>query len=67
MTIINEDYNNVITVYLLKEIYLCFQSVWGSFWSNGKWGFKCCHSTIKESYCTGEAGREAAQVIIWGL
>lgn len=34
-------------------------SVWGSFWKNGLWGFKCCHSLIKESYCTGEAGIQA--------
>lgn len=35
------------------------KSVWGSFWQNGKWGFACCHSFIKNSYCTGEAGKEA--------
>lgn len=22
-------------------------SVWGSFWSNGQWGYKCCHSFVK--------------------
>lgn len=26
-------------------------SVWGSFWKEGKWGFKCCHSFIKNSWC----------------
>ncbi|WAR22552.1 SLU7-like protein [Mya arenaria] len=36
-------------------------SVWGSYWSAGHWGFKCCCSFIKESYCTGLAGIEAAQ------
>ncbi|XP_076164779.1 pre-mRNA-splicing factor Slu7 isoform X2 [Ptiloglossa arizonensis] len=30
-------------------------SVWGSYWQSGKWGYKCCHSCIKNSYCTGEA------------
>jgi len=35
-------------------------SVWGSFWHNGKWGYKCCHSFVKASYCTGEAGKAAA-------
>lgn len=35
------------------------KSVWGSWWSNFQWGFACCHSTVKNSYCTGEAGREA--------
>ena len=34
-------------------------SVWGSFWSEGKWGYKCCHSFVKASYCTGEAGKAA--------
>ncbi|XP_051167554.1 pre-mRNA-splicing factor Slu7-like [Leptopilina boulardi] len=39
-------------------------SVWGSFWRDGKWGFKCCHSFIKNSYCTGESGKLAADVPI---
>lgn len=26
-------------------------SVWGSFWKNGEWGFKCCHIVIKNSWC----------------
>lgn len=34
-------------------------SVWGSWWSNFQWGFACCHSTIKNSYCTGEEGKLA--------
>lgn len=33
-------------------------SVWGSFWHEGKWGFKCCYSFVKMSYCTGASGRE---------
>ncbi|RXG55162.1 Pre-mRNA-splicing factor SLU7 [Armadillidium vulgare] len=33
-------------------------SVWGSYWKDGRWGYKCCHSFIKNSYCTGEAGKE---------
>ncbi|XP_022920715.2 pre-mRNA-splicing factor Slu7 [Onthophagus taurus] len=33
-------------------------SVWGSYWTNGNWGYKCCHSFIKNSYCLGEAGFE---------
>lgn len=32
-------------------------TVWGSYWNFGKWGYKCCHSTIKNSYCVGEGGR----------
>ncbi|KAK5998938.1 Pre-mRNA-splicing factor SLU7 [Cladobotryum mycophilum] len=34
-------------------------SVWGSWWSNFKWGYTCCHSFIKNSYCTGEEGKTA--------
>lgn len=34
-------------------------SVWGSWWANFQWGFECCHSTIKNSYCTGEDGKKA--------
>ncbi|KAL9138327.1 MAG: hypothetical protein Q9175_000470 [Cornicularia normoerica] len=34
-------------------------SVWGSWWSNFQWGYACCHSTIKNSYCTGEEGKLA--------
>uniref|UniRef100_A0A6Q2XV53 Pre-mRNA-splicing factor SLU7 n=1 Tax=Esox lucius TaxID=8010 RepID=A0A6Q2XV53_ESOLU len=30
--------------------------IWGSYWRDGCWGFKCCHSMVKQSYCTGEAG-----------
>jgi len=33
-------------------------SVWGSFWNEGKWGYKCCYSFVKNSWCTGAAGRE---------
>ncbi|PNW85593.1 hypothetical protein CHLRE_03g194000v5 [Chlamydomonas reinhardtii] len=34
--------------------------VWGSWWRDGQWGFACCHSTVKNSYCTGKAGESAA-------
>ena len=34
-------------------------SIWGSWWSNSQWGYACCHSTIKNSYCTGEEGKLA--------
>uniref|UniRef100_A0A2C9K0F1 Pre-mRNA-splicing factor SLU7 n=1 Tax=Biomphalaria glabrata TaxID=6526 RepID=A0A2C9K0F1_BIOGL len=37
------------------------KSVWGSFWREGRWGYACCHSYIKESYCTGEAGKKAEE------
>lgn len=32
-------------------------SVWGSHWRGGQWGYRCCHSFIKNSYCLGEAGK----------
>ncbi|KAJ9250647.1 hypothetical protein DTO195F2_8079 [Paecilomyces variotii] len=34
-------------------------SVWGSWWHNFEWGYACCHSTVKNSYCTGEEGKRA--------
>ena len=34
-------------------------SVWGSWWSDFQWGYNCCHSAVKNSYCTGEEGRHA--------
>lgn len=37
------------------------KSVWGSWFnlSTFQWGFSCCHSYIKQSYCAGQAGIEA--------
>ncbi|KAI5284700.1 mRNA splicing protein [Ascosphaera aggregata] len=34
-------------------------SVWGSWWQSFTWGYACCHSTVKNSYCTGEEGKKA--------
>jgi pre-mRNA-processing factor SLU7 len=34
-------------------------TVWGSWWNNFKWGYACCHSIVKNSYCTGDEGRRA--------
>ncbi|KAM3068265.1 mRNA splicing protein [Clarireedia jacksonii] len=36
-------------------------SVWGSWWSNFKWGYSCCHSLVKNSYCVGETGKRALE------
>eukprot|EP00252_Welwitschia_mirabilis_P006512 TRINITY_DN173_c0_g1_i1.p1 TRINITY_DN173_c0_g1~~TRINITY_DN173_c0_g1_i1.p1 ORF type:complete len:544 (-),score=131.87 TRINITY_DN173_c0_g1_i1:171-1802(-) len=36
-------------------------AVWGSWWKDHQWGYKCCRQTIKNSYCTGLAGIEAAE------
>lgn len=32
-------------------------TIWGSYWKASQWGYKCCHSFIKNSYCLGEAGK----------
>jgi Pre-mRNA splicing Prp18-interacting factor len=36
-------------------------SVFGSYYSRVRalWGYSCCHSLMKNSYCTGQAGRVA--------
>ncbi|AEE86756.1 unnamed protein product [Arabidopsis thaliana] len=39
-------------------------SVWGSWWKDHQWGYKCCQQTIRNSYCTGSAGIEAAEASI---
>ncbi|WVY93329.1 hypothetical protein V8G54_032417 [Vigna mungo] len=36
-------------------------TVWGSWWKDHQWGYKCCKQTIRNSYCTGAAGIEAAE------
>lgn len=36
-------------------------TVWGSWWKDHQWGYKCCKQTIRNSYCTGLAGIEAAE------
>ena len=36
-------------------------SVWGSWWADFRWGYACCHSTIKQSYCTGADGIKALE------
>merc|ERR1711892_944181 len=28
-------------------------AVWGSYWEGGQWGFACCKSLIRGSYCIG--------------
>jgi hypothetical protein len=35
-------------------------AVWGSWWHDGAWGYACCRSCVKASYCTGSAGEKAA-------
>lgn len=35
-------------------------TVWGSFYKDGQWGYRCCHQMSRNAYCTGEAGKAAA-------
>eukprot|EP01041_Mallomonas_annulata_P010435 gene10435-21776_t len=34
-------------------------AIWGSYFNRGRrsWGFSCCHSLVKNSYCVGEKGK----------
>jgi pre-mRNA-processing factor SLU7 len=34
-------------------------SVWGSFWKEGQWGYACCKSTVRNSYCLGKSAAAA--------
>ena len=34
-------------------------TVFGSWWHKFHWGYACCFSTVKNSYCTGEGGKKA--------
>ncbi|EYC21798.1 hypothetical protein Y032_0018g3537 [Ancylostoma ceylanicum] len=34
-------------------------SVFGSYWKDGKWGYRCCHSFVKNSYCLKDEGLKA--------
>uniref|UniRef100_A0AAG5DUC1 Pre-mRNA-splicing factor SLU7 n=1 Tax=Anopheles atroparvus TaxID=41427 RepID=A0AAG5DUC1_ANOAO len=38
-------------------------TVWGSLWKNGCWGYKCCESMIKNSYCVGDSGKGVINVV----
>ncbi|KAJ1921172.1 mRNA splicing protein [Mycoemilia scoparia] len=36
-----------------EDVYIGHHSsVWGSWWNDGKWGYKCCLQTMKNAYCT---------------
>jgi pre-mRNA-processing factor SLU7 len=35
-------------------------AVWGSWWHDGQWGYACCRQGVKNSYCTGATGGQAA-------
>ncbi|KAJ3371064.1 mRNA splicing protein [Kappamyces sp. JEL0680] len=43
-----------------EDVYLSnHTSIWGSFWEDGQWGFACCQSFVKGSYCGGIQSIEA--------
>lgn len=51
-------------VYIACAVYVNNHTgVWGSWYdiASGTWGYGCCHSSVHMSYCTGEAGIQAAQ------
>lgn len=38
-------------------------AVWGSYWESSQWGYACCKQLVKNTYCTGEAGKMAKDEI----
>jgi hypothetical protein len=36
-------------------------SVWGSYWADGKWGYACCKSHLKNALCMGDRVQQVAQ------
>ena len=51
-------YQTTFTVYINNHT-----AVWGSWYDtvSGSWGYACCHSTVHVSYCSGQAGIDAAR------
>lgn len=46
----------------LEDIYpLNHSSVWGSWWKDGRWGFSCCHSLKRDSFCTANAPKSQSK------
>ncbi|KAI9552678.1 hypothetical protein GHT06_020555 [Daphnia sinensis] len=42
-----------------EDVYIYnHHSIWGSYWKDGQWGFQCCYSTLRNSYCTGERRKD---------
>eukprot|EP00388_Colpodella_angusta_P004428 GDKJ01014623.1.p1 GENE.GDKJ01014623.1~~GDKJ01014623.1.p1 ORF type:complete len:383 (+),score=59.91 GDKJ01014623.1:30-1178(+) len=42
----------VSSLYIEEQFENGHSSVYGSFWENGKWGYKCCRQVQKNSTCT---------------
>ena len=52
--VIKGQESNAVKSRYAEDVYLNnHTSIFGSFWNEGKWGYKCCHSFVKNSYCTG--------------
>lgn len=47
---------SLYTLLVFWQQICCPQCIWGSYWKDGCWGYKCCHSMVKQSYCTGDTG-----------
>merc|ERR1712029_982448 len=61
--VIKGQESNAVKSRYEEDVYLNnHTSIFGSFFHEGKWGYKCCHSFIKNSYCTGDAGKAAFAV-----
>ncbi|RLV88858.1 hypothetical protein DV515_00015214 [Chloebia gouldiae] len=59
-TVIKGQQNAVVCSKYEEDVKISNHScIWGSYWKV-KWGYQCCHSFVKYSYCTGEAGKEIA-------
>merc|ERR1712203_827179 len=57
--VIKGDAPTVVRSSYEEDVYINNHTmVWGSWWSAGVWGYKCCHQLVKNSYCTGDAGKE---------
>lgn len=41
-------------------------AIWGSWYDlpHARWGYRCCHNTVYRSYCTGQAGIDAASTAL---
>lgn len=54
----NNIANNARTKYDEDVLINNHRSVWGSFYdrSQASWGYECCHSLLKNSYCVGQKG-----------
>ena len=56
--VIKGQESNAVKSRYAEDVYLNnHTSIFGSFWNEGKWGYKCCHSFVKNSYCTGNSWR----------